>query len=460
MAANDSGGGVSDTLGKLTLGTQKRGADSGGSRSRSGSTDSSSGRYLAPAESKQQEERKSAAWEPVSPEPNEQRPKQRKGRSASMVTETRAVASSSGPSGSASAPSSRRGSKASELSFPVSGLDAGMQTMNQQEFIGLLKNALKLSDLPTARRLLTSALPRNIGTVQCFIRRHRGGILKHIYPSYELFLEESRDPTFLMSSKKRMKNRTSNYTISLLSRQRLEHSSSEASMTSEDPNYLGKVRSNFSGSEFVGYDAGINPKTLMDATSGSSGLGSSALGWLKGSHGGRRPSESKLSNVRQELCALIFDSNIVSRSPRRFTCVIPAMLPEDPTKRIVCRPLVPSDTLLYQYRQLLENDAEKHEVLNEDKLLDAEVMVLMNKQPVYEEKIGAYCLNFHGRALVPSVKNFQLVSARGNRRTNPVMMQFGKMDKDVFSMDVSYPLSILQAFEIALAGMDTKLVCD
>ena len=35
-----------------------------------------------------------------------------------------------------------------------------------------------------------------------------------------------------------------------------------------------------------------------------------------------------------------------------------------------------------------------------------------------------------------------------------------QMDKDIFTMDVQYPLSMVQAFEISLAGVDTKIICD
>jgi hypothetical protein len=101
-----------------------------------------------------------------------------------------------------------------------------------------------------------------------------------------------------MAAKKRTKNKTSNYTISLLSMDALEKSHSEACHTAEDPNFLGRLRSNFTGSEFVGYDAGINPKTLIDATSAG------------GVAAGRRPSETKIQNVRQELCTIIYGQSI------------------------------------------------------------------------------------------------------------------------------------------------------
>ena len=455
-------------------------------------------------------------WEPVSPgiidrspevvakrRPNEYYwPSEKEVAKAQASSSSSASSSSAAASAGAGADSSdsaaardamlnRRGSKASELAFPIAGLEGGMLSMTNAEYRGLIKSALRSSDLATARRLLTAPLPESVGTIQMCMKRHRHGLKEKFFPGYELLLEEPQQPFFVMSAKKRAGNKTSNYTISLLSLDMLSKSNNEASMTSEDPNYLGKLRSNFSGSEFVGYDAGINPKTLIAATfAAGSGAGS------------RRASETKMSNVRQELCTVLYENNIMSRCPRKFKAIVPGMLREDPTKRIICRPLVPSDTLLYQYKALIDSEASEQPKLHEDALVHQEILVLHNKAPVFEPSIQAFCLNFHGRATAASVKNFQLVNCREDqmkqKQDSKVHLQFGKMDKDIFTMvskpttpparaweltgrsawlltrlflslslrvslclqDVAYPLSIVQAFEISLAGLDAKLVCD
>jgi hypothetical protein len=49
-------------------------------------------------------------------------------------------------------------------------------------------------------------------------------------------------------------------------------------------------------------------------------------------------------------------------------------------------------------------------------------ITLQSKDPVYEN--GNYRLNFNGRVSVPSVKNFQIVSAE---RIDDVLCQFGKV---------------------------------
>ena len=44
------------------------------------------------------------------------------------------------------------------------------------------------------------------------------------------------------------------------------------------------------------------------------------------------------------------------------------MLREDPSKRIVCRPLVPSDSLLYQYKALMASEAQEQPKLHEEQV--------------------------------------------------------------------------------------------
>lgn len=101
-------------------------------------------------------------------------------------------------------------------------------------------------------------------------------------------------------------------------------------------------------------------------------------------------------------------------------------------------------------------------------------LVLKNKQPRWHEQLQCWCLNFRGRVTVASVKNFQLVAVRQPLPTqvagssapaappeqDKVILQFGKVGKDMFTMDYRYPLSAFQAFAICLSSFDTKLACE
>lgn len=95
-------------------------------------------------------------------------------------------------------------------------------------------------------------------------------------------------------------------------------------------------------------------------------------------------------------------------------------------------------------------------------------LVLKNKAPRWHEQLQCWCLNFRGRVTVASVKNFQLVAATEPAQTtaqnqsdhDKVLLQFGKIGKDMFTMDYRYPLSAFQAFAICLSSFDTKLACE
>ena len=62
-----------------------------------------------------------------------------------------------------------------------------------------------------------------------------------------------------------------------------------------------------------------------------------------------------------------------------------------------------------------------------------------------------------GRVTQASVKNFQIV-----HDTDPdyIIMQFGRVAEDIFTMDFRYPMCALQAFGIALSSFDSKLACE
>ncbi|RRT80780.1 hypothetical protein GW17_00017037 [Ensete ventricosum] len=96
--------------------------------------------------------------------------------------------------------------------------------------------------------------------------------------------------------------------------------------------------------------------------------------------------------------------------------------------------------------------------------LKEEKLVLKNKAPRWHEQLQCWCLNFRGRVTVASVKNFQLVASEENGSSNQeeekVILQFGKVGKDLFTMDFCYPISAFQAFAICLSSFDTKLACE
>jgi hypothetical protein len=41
-----------------------------------------------------------------------------------------------------------------------------------------------------------------------------------------------------------------------------------------------------------------------------------------------------------------------------------------------------------------------------------------------------------------------------------IVMQFGRVAEDIFTMDYNYPMSAVQAFAVALSSFDGKLACE
>lgn len=66
-------------------------------------------------------------------------------------------------------------------------------------------------------------------------------------------------------------------------------------------------------------------------------------------------------------------------------------------------------------------------------------------------------LNFGGRVTMASVKNFQLISHEDEEK---ILVLFGRVGKDEFTMDFQWPISPFQAFAIALSSFDSKIACE
>lgn len=150
-----------------------------------------------------------------------------------------------------------------------------------------------------------------------------------------------------MTAKKRSGNATSNYLIT----------SDKNELDPNCPSYMGKVRSNFMGTNFQIYDDGCNPEKKDEA--------------------GKRP--------RRILASVHYASNIFgSKGPRKMEVYIP-----DPKVNPL---LIP------------EKDIKEHWDKEPEKFVP-----LMNKPPKWNEAKQIYMLDFKGRVDKPSVKNFILV---------------------------------------------------
>ncbi|XP_028632915.1 tubby-related protein 1 isoform X2 [Grammomys surdaster] len=238
--------------------------------------------------------------------------------------------------------------------------------------------------------------------VRCRLTRDKKGMDRGMYPSYFLHLDTEKK-VFLLAGRKRKRSKTANYLIS----------SDPTNLSRGGENFIGKLRSNLLGNRFTVFDNGQNPQ---------------------------RGGGGDVGSLRQELAAVVYETNVLGfRGPRRMTVIIPGMNSDN--ERVPIRPRNSSDGLLVRWQnKTLESLIELH-----------------NKPPVWNEDSGSYTLNFQGRVTQASVKNFQIVHADD---PDYIVLQFGRVAEDAFTLDYRYPLCALQAFAIALSSFDGKLACE
>ena len=143
--------------------------------------------------------------------------------------------------------------------------------------------------------------------------------------------------------------------------------------------------------------------------------------------------------MRNELGAIIYTSNVLgSRGPRKMQVSIPKV---------------------DEHEDKADGRARgMGDILSKMKALDNSSLIYMiNKPPRWNDQVGAYVLNFNGRVTMASVKNFQLVQPDDQ---DAILLQFGRVGKDEFTMDFQWPMTPFQAFAITLSSFDSKIACD
>ncbi|KAL4831665.1 hypothetical protein H8958_014626 [Nasalis larvatus] len=243
--------------------------------------------------------------------------------------------------------------------------------------------------------------------MQCYLTRDKRGVDKGSFPLYSLYLETSdslkMQSHFLLAGRNR-RSKTCNYLISL----------DPTDLSRDGDNFMGKVRSNIFGTKFTIFDNGVNPaqEHLIKNT----------------------------ARIRWELGAVCYEPNILGYlGPRKMTVILPGT--NSRNQRIDVQPRNEWESLLSRYQR-----GEKQGLL-----------LLHNKTPLWNEENGVYKLNFHGRVTQTSVKNFQIMDPK---HPEHLVLQFGRVGPDTFTMDFCFPFSPLQAFGICLSSFNWKLAVE
>ncbi|VFQ75454.1 unnamed protein product [Cuscuta campestris] len=226
--------------------------------------------------------------------------------------------------------------------------------------------------------------------------------------------------------------------------------------------YVGKLRSNFLGTKFTVYDT---EPTIDSAVQ---------LNQLSRRFHAKRVSP-RISACNYSIATVSYELNVLrTRGPRRMHCVMHTIpvssILEGGTAPTPPSPLDPP-SLTTKVNKEQENPDSSSSIGHSDSPAVTEPppwdpLILKNKSPRWHEQLQCWCLNFKGRVTVASVKNFQLVAAVDPSHNvsaaeqEKVILQFGKIGKDIFTMDYRYPLSAFQAFAICLSSFDTKPACE
>ncbi|KAG8054631.1 hypothetical protein GUJ93_ZPchr0001g30284 [Zizania palustris] len=314
--------------------------------------------------------------------------------------------------------------------------------------------------------------PRD-GMIQCYIKRNRSKSTYHLYLCLSNVVT-AENGKFVLSAKRHRKTTCTEYTISMDS----------GNISRSSRTYIGKVRSNFLGTKFIIYDTQppYNGAVVPPVGRTSKRFNSTKV-------------SPKVPSVYYNIAQVSYELNVLgTRGPRRMRCImhsIPAssvepggIVPGQP-EQIVPRALEDSFRSITSFSKSIMdpsmdfNSARFSEISggimggDDNGEIKERPLVLRNKPPRWHEQLQCWCLNFRGRVTIASVKNFQLVAAPspapagaptpsqpGPADPDKVILQFGKVARDMFTMDYRYPLSALQAFAICLSSFDTKLACE
>ncbi|KAF5948624.1 hypothetical protein HYC85_014581 [Camellia sinensis] len=223
--------------------------------------------------------------------------------------------------------------------------------------------------------------------LQCLIRRNKKN------STFYLYLAFTDMGKFLLAARRYRHGAHTEYVISL-----------DADDMSQGSNaYVGKLSSDFLGTNFTIYDS-------------------------QPPHSGAKPSSSR--SCRRFASKQISPQVPAGNFEVGQVCYKFNLLKSRGPRRMLCSLKCPCSGETEANKPQDNSDTKKPESATPS------FTVLRNKAPRWHEHLQCWCLNFHGRVTVASVKNFQLVATidqsqpggKGDEET--VLLQFGKHDME------------------------------
>jgi hypothetical protein len=161
------------------------------------------------------------------------------------------------------------------------------------------------------------------------------------------------------------------------------------------------------------------------------------------------------SNENEDLLGVHYTMNRVrQKEPRKMRLLAPGITDEG-EQVIHHHPQNPRETFANMLNSLDPS-------LPSNMKIPFGIELFRNRSPYWSQERGAYCLNFGGRVKLPSVKNFQITygSEHPQHAELETLIQFGRVEEDVFHVDVQFPFSALQAFGACVTSFYSKLAVE
>merc|ERR1712216_592644 len=134
---------------------------------------------------------------------------------------------------------------------------------------------------------------------------------------------------------------------------------------------------------------------------------------------------------RLELGMVIFPKELIAKGARKMAVLLPAL------DEASGKPKLGKVRLMDEFKS--NGRSTEH------------LVALVNKAPVWDPSKNMYILDFRDRVTQASIRNFLAVRAEDE---DDIVIQFGKVGDNSYTMDLSYPVSAFQAFAVSLTAFE------